>query len=196
MISKYIDGINEYSDTTKRIFKETGIISFDNSYVELAYKELVNIILSKEKLNHMICGSLNNEQLSYEEYEEDINGYFCTSHSIIDIFNYSENIAQLILDRINHSFNDTSIDNIANTILLKRKKELEEFIVNEYPIDKVKNVLLMINDGSNDDKIKSLVSMDASIPTIYEYIVGIAWFYFSNKSINLLDSYNLSYQRI
>ena len=72
MVSKYIDGINEYSDTTKRIFKATGLISFDNGYVELAYKELMNSILDKEKLSCMIGGNMNDEQLSYEEYEEEM----------------------------------------------------------------------------------------------------------------------------
>lgn len=192
MVSKYIDGINEYSDTTKRIFKATGLISFDNGYVELAYKELMNSILDNEKLSCMIGGNMNDEQLSYEEYEVDKDGYFCTSHSLIDIFNYDDNTVQLILDRIKQTFNDTSIDNIANIVSSKRKKEFEEFIINEYPVDKVKEILLMFNDRANDERIKSLVSMDASIPTIYEYIVGIAWFYFSDKTINLLESYNLS----
>ena len=30
------------------------------------------------------------------------------------------------------------------------------------------------------------------MPTIYEYIVGIAWYYFTGKKINLLESYNLT----
>ena len=41
-------------------------------------------------------------------------------------------------------------------------------------------------------EIKNLVSPDSTVPTIYEYIVGIAWYYFSGKKIDLLDSYNLT----
>ena len=37
-----------------------------------------------------------------------------------------------------------------------------------------------------------MVSTDATVPTIYEYIVGIAWYYFSGERINLLKSFNLT----
>ena len=50
----------------------------------------------------------------------------------------------------------------------------------------------LFNDRSNDAKIKELVCPDSSVPTIYEYMVGIAWYYFSGKRINLLQSFNLT----
>ena len=37
-----------------------------------------------------------------------------------------------------------------------------------------------------------LSSPDAAVPTIYEYVVGLAWYYFSNKTIDLLQSFNLT----
>ena len=50
----------------------------------------------------------------------------------------------------------------------------------------------MFSDRSNDGKIKEEVYPDATVPTIYEYIVGLAWYYFSNKRIDLLNSFNLT----
>ena len=50
----------------------------------------------------------------------------------------------------------------------------------------------MFMNRENDKAIKDIVCPDASVPTIYEYIVGIAWFYFSNKKIDLLHSLNLT----
>ena len=53
-------------------------------------------------------------------------------------------------------------------------------------------MLYKFSDRTKDEEIKKIVSEEASVSTIYEYIVGIAWYYFSNKTINLLESYNLS----
>ena len=50
----------------------------------------------------------------------------------------------------------------------------------------------MFADRSNDSKIKQEVCPDATVPTIYEYVVGLAWYYFSNKTIDLLNSFNLT----
>ena len=50
----------------------------------------------------------------------------------------------------------------------------------------------MFRDRNNDKQLKCVVSSDATVPTIYEYIVGIAWYYFSGKRIDLLSSYNLT----
>lgn len=41
-------------------------------------------------------------------------------------------------------------------------------------------------------RIKDIVSPDATVPTIYEYVVGIAWYYFSGKRVDILSSYNLT----
>ncbi len=53
-LSKILDQIREYSDTTKRIFKATGIISFDNGFVELAYRELCACIFEEEIIKNRI----------------------------------------------------------------------------------------------------------------------------------------------
>ena len=60
-MSKILDQIREYSDTTKRIFKATGIISFDNGFVELAYRELCACIFEEEIIKNRIAGSISEE---------------------------------------------------------------------------------------------------------------------------------------
>lgn len=81
---------------------------------------------------------------------------------------------------------------IPTIVANKRKQEFNEFIESTYPADKVKEILALFNDRSNDKQIKELVSQDATVPTIYEYMVGIGWYYFSGKRIDLLSSYNLT----
>lgn len=77
-LSKILDQIREYSDTTKRIFKATGIISFDNGFVELAYRELCACIFEEEIIkntDNVVIMPVNTDELSSlidksSEYDE------------------------------------------------------------------------------------------------------------------------------
>ena len=192
--SKIVDSIKEYSDTTKRIFKATGIIDFNNGFVELTHKELLEEILDVEYLYGNIFGSVENniEQNTLSKYEKSLDGFFCSSVSFIEIFHYSEASVDDKLNSVRNKFGNTSLKDITKILTDKRNQEFVKFINNAYPLDKVKNILDLFNDRSNDAKIKELVCPDSSVPTIYEYMVGIAWYYFSGKRINLLQSFNLT----
>ena len=192
IVSKYFDGITEYSDTTKRIFNATGVISFNNGFVQLAYKELFEKIFDTELLKDMIGGTVGADDLEYEEYEVGANSYYCSVHSTIEILKYDDTKVENVINSIKEEFKESDFDNIINKIQAKRRTEFEDYIEAKYPVSVVKKLLGMFADRANDEEIKKIVSEAASVPTIYEYIVGIAWYYFSNKTINLLDSYNLS----
>lgn len=195
-LSKILDQIREYSDTTKRIFKATGIISFDNGFVELAYRELCACIFEEEMIRKKISGcigeELNSYYDSYEEYEEGINSYFCNVTSLSEILEYYEEDTKKVEDNIRKEFPGMTIKEIPVIVADKRRKEFAEFIDKNYPSEKVKNILALFRDRNNDKKIKNMVSLDATVPTIYEYMVGIAWYYFSGKKIDILGSYNLT----
>ena len=190
--SKILYSIYEYSDTTKRIFKATGIISFDNGYVELAYKELFKCIFKNSYLKDKIWGNISEESSTYYEYEEGIESYFCTISSLSEILNLDEKCIENIINEIKNEFQGANINEIPIIIANKRKLEFAMYIEKEYPIEKVRNILSLFRDRKNDQKIKDIVSTVATVPTIYEYIVGIAWYYFAGKKIDLLGSYNLT----
>ena len=188
--SKEYDGLREYSDTTKRIFKASGIISFDNGFVELAYKELAKIIFDEETINKNIFGS-STEQF-YQSYENEENCIFFRDLSLIQILSYSDSKIIEIKEQIQKEFDGKSLEEIPVILSNKRSQEFTQFILQNYPVDKVKSLLSLFVDRENDRVIKEIVCPDASVPTIFEYIVGIAWFYFSNKKIDLLHSFNLT----
>ncbi len=195
-LSKVLDQIREYSDTTKRIFKASGIISFDNGFVELAYRELCSCIfdevLIKERISGNITEELHSFYDSYSEYEEGINSYFCDVTSLSEILEYYETETKQVEENIQKEFPGATIEEIPVIVADKRRKEFSEFIESTYPVDKVKEVLDLFSDRTNDKQVKDIVSPDATVPTIYEYMVGIAWYYFSGKRIDLLSSYNLT----
>lgn len=195
-LSKILDQIREYSDTTKRIFKATGIISFDNGFVELAYRELCSCIFEENKIKKYIAGNITEEIHScydcFGKYEDGVNSYFCNVTSISEIFEYHAKEIQQVKLNIQEEFRGASIEEIPELVANKRKNEFAEFIKRNYPAEKIKNILSLFSDRNNDKEIKDTVSPDATVPTIYEYIVGIAWYYFSGKKIDLLGSYNLT----
>lgn len=47
-------------------------------------------------------------------------------------------------------------------------------------------------EGRNDDEIRALVTDNADIPTIFEYVLGIAWYVISDREGDVLDYMNLS----
>lgn len=193
--SKQLDALREYSDTTKRVFKAAGIISFDNGYAELAYKELCSCIFDMDDLAERAFGIIpkkSKERDPYLEYEGNVAGYFCSVTTLRELLDYTDDKIEEIVRSIQREFGGKDIEEIPGLIADKRKQEFSAYIDDNYPIDKVKEILKLFNDRNNDKKIKDTVSPDAIVPTIYEYIVGIAWYYFSGKKIDLLDSYNLT----
>lgn len=188
--SKQMDIIREYSDTTIRIFKASGIISFASGFVELTNKDLYKHIFLEENLKVLIFGSLTNSD--YEQYEYQIDSYFSRNISLEDIFSYTSEDIERIESNVRRDFDNSDIEAISQSLMAKRRKTFEDFIEKTYPIDTIKQLLILFSDRRNDSTIKSLVCPDATVPTIYEYIVGIAWYYFTNKKIDLLSSLNLT----
>ncbi len=52
--------------------------------------------------------------------------------------------------------------------------------------------LLNYFESRNDDEIRRLVTDNADIPTIFEYVLGIIWYIISNREGNVLEYMNLS----
>ena len=192
--SKTIDTIREYSDTTIRMFKATGLISFDNGYVELVFRDLCKCIFDINFIKSQIMGDMETDTKvkNAEEYEVGINNYYCSNHSVIAILGYSEEMIDSIISDIQAEFDGAEIDVIPQIIKCRRRSEFDSFVDRNYPEERVKILLGLFSDRSNDSVIKEEVCPDATVPTIYEYVVGLAWYYFSNRTIDLLDSFNLT----
>lgn len=196
VFSKKTDEFKEKRDTTRRIFKASGLIKFDNGYAELAYREICKYIFGEEKMKTKFYGAmaddLNANYDCYSEYEGDSYTFFCNDYSVEEILEYSADEYDEIIQNVVNEFAGATIEEIPDIMRTRRNDEFKTYVESEYPEDKVKELLALFSDRSNDRRIKREVNPDASVPTIYEYLVGIAWYYFSDKRIDLLDSYNLN----
>lgn len=188
-LSKKLDQIREYSDTTKRIFKATGMIRFDNGFVELAYRPLCLCMFREEKLREEMAGETGWHS---QDEERNFEAGFCSVTALAQILGYSRQEVERIQQDIQKVFPDAAIKDIPAIVANQRRREFGEFIERVYPAGRVKEILALFEDRANDGRIKEMVSPDATVPTIYEYMVGIAWYYFSGRRIDLLGSYNLT----
>lgn len=196
VLSKITDDFREKADTTRRIFKATGLIKFDNGYAELAYREICRYVFDEDKMRKKAVGFLADDENAnydcYSKYEGDIHSFFCGDYSTEDILEYCQDEYVRIVENIVSEFEGFAIEDIPEIMRSRRNDEFRRYLETEYPENRVKDLLGLFSDRSNDKKIKKAVNPDASVPTIYEYLVGIAWYYFSDKRIDLLDSYNLN----
>lgn len=175
--SKYIDTANEYSDTTMRLLGATGVFKFGKALPELNYRSAFQELFKEFSFETNIFGSVSNEE--YESYESGLNSRFCQSFSILQILGISSNTMEISL-----------IDK--ESLKMESRKEFEKHIEEKYPREKILEILRLFSNRENDAKIKSSVNEEASVPTIYEYVIALAWYYISEKKISVYDSLNLT----
>lgn len=187
LISKRFDLIREYSDMCFRSFQSTGIFNFSNGLVNLNYEWLFKPLLSHLDTRFDLCG-----EDDYDSYENDEDSIWYKDVSLIDIFNITEDEVLSILLNIKNEFKLENINLIHQYVEDKKEREYKEFILTKFSKNVVINILDEINKR-NDKKVFELVTPNATIPTIFEYILTIAWFHISkNKDYLLHKSFQLT----
>lgn len=180
-IIKWKVNLKEYFDLNKRYFSLTDIIKFEDKKIELD-------LLPKYYFKDIIDDLLNEELLSDEDY-------YNLFHSVVSIEKisnkYSINIEKVISE-INEDLNtDLTVNNI-NTYLEDEKIKQFNKLIDEKFKEKDLIMLLDLIKNRNDSEVCNYVTDNADVPTIFEYILGIAWYRISNKEGNILKYMNLS----
>lgn len=187
--SKHIDVMREYADTTTRLLSATGLFKF-NPMPDIAYKDIIALVFPKEFVDNNIFGIVDEDE--YSNYEGSIDSYFCNNFPISGILNYDDNDVNRILNSVMEL---TGADDLKGVHSVLESKKNEDFIlhINEkYTKEEIVRILSLFSDRKNDSKIKKAVNDTAPVPTIYEFIVAIAWYYISDEKYNLYDSLNLT----
>ena len=185
--SKHNDLIREYSDMCKRIFSLSGVISFNQGIASLGQSWLLPKII-KASGNSFILSQEEN----YEAYENDLSSSFYQNNSLMTILDISDSQAEEIEKSIAKEFGVSNTANIQEFIADKQEKEFRKFIEQEFYVSKVITILEAISQR-NDKKVQELVTDNALVPTIFEYILAIAWYHVSNKQFALRKSMQLTF---
>ncbi|QVK06686.1 AlwI family type II restriction endonuclease [Mycoplasma mycoides] len=186
VFSKLWDLIKEYSDMCKRLFESTGLISFENKLVNLNNCIIIKSLLELLGDKFILCG---NE--TYDMYEKSYNSIWFLDLSIKEILNINDKQYNQLINIIQKEIK-TDITNVETKISQIRENEFRQFIYNKFPKDRVIQILKFI-EKREDEQVYKLVSQNATVPTIYEYIITIAWFYISkNKDYLFSKSFGVS----
>lgn len=180
-VIKWKVNLKEYFDLNKRYFSLTDIVKFGEDKIELD-------LLPKYYFKEIIDDLLNENLLE----EDDYLSFF---HSIVPIEKISDkyrtDISELVNEINKELHTDLTIDNI-NTYLEDEKiKQFNKLIDERFKDSDLLSLIDLIKDR-RDSEVCSYVSDNADVPTIFEYILGIAWYRISNKEGNILKFMNLS----
>lgn len=187
--SKWIDGIREYSDTTIRLLSATGLFKLKN-LPELSYKEILSLIFNVEQLRQNVFGEMTDEE--YAHYEEVEDSYFGKNIPLVEIFNYTHDDISTITSKLEKLLGVSAATDVKKFLNDQKNADFIAHINDKYPKEKIMELLPMFSARKKDNQIKKEVNDAATVPTIYEYIIGIAWYYISNKEFDLYNSLNLT----
>lgn len=178
---KWKVNLKEYFDLNKRYFSLTDIIKFEDEKIELD-------MLPKYYFENIIDDLLDEDILNEQEYKK----MFYNNLELNDISpKYSLNISDVVRNINADLGTNLTIDNINNYVEDERLKAFNKLIDEKFTSEKILSILDNIKNR-NDEEVNKYVTDNATVPTIFEYVLGIVWYRISNKKGNILQYMNLS----
>lgn len=168
----------DYADLNKRYIKNTGIILFEDRTVKL------------DVVPKHFFASVEKELYSYA-YTQDLN--LENDIPLIEIAPCLIIKEEAVINAVNAELgiNISTTTEAKQAIEDERYKRVNKLIETKFT-DTVLTELLDLFKSRKDKRIMELVTDNADIPTIFEYILGIIWYKISNKQGKLLDYMKLS----
>lgn len=189
--SKRYDQVYENSDTFKRLLQATGIFKFESGIIRLKTPKVWQNLFEKINLYDYVFEDSTRKEWDY--YNRDVKSYFLQSHTINEIVKDKFDInVELTLQKL---MGDYDVETVEEVKLEQENQANKDFILHinkNYPVEVVRELLLMFTDRTNDKKIQERTNSTASPPTIFEYLIGIAWYHISEKDYNVIESFNLT----
>lgn len=170
--------LSDYFDLNRRYIKTTDIILFEDGQIKLD-------IVPKQFFNSAI------NQLYQDAFTRCL-----LLHTNCDLIDISPSLVyneQQIISNLNSDLGE-SISTIEEAYSIVGKKRYERFgkLIESKFTDENLLTLLDKFDSRDDDFINNMVTDNADIPTIFEYVLGIIWYKASNKQGKILDYLKLS----
>ncbi len=180
--AKWKSNLEDYADLNRRYIALTDIILFNDNKIELD-------ILPKYYFLNISDELLNTNFLDSSEYDDFIENDVEFS-KIYDCLNIDVNkiITQM---KVDYPDSNISIGNVKEFIKDERLKRFEFLMESKF---KKENLIMLFKNIEIDNRkeIEEYLNCEATIPTILEYVLAIAWYMISNKQGNILDFMKLS----
>jgi hypothetical protein len=167
--SRVLNNLDDYISLNKYYLDLTGI--FETNASEINVIKTVNIILQNSH---------------YEDILKDIS----ESKVSVDLLEY--------LFEDSESKSELSKLGVSNTTELKEFKynenkiKMEKLLSTKFTKEIVTNKILPLFKTRKDKDISKLTTDNATIPTIFEYVTALSWYYIDNKNIDFILNAGLS----
>ena len=170
--------LSDYLDLNRRYIKTTDIVLFEDDTVKLD-------IIPKH-----FFGTVAEELYTYAFAETELLGVNCELIDIADCLVVNE---QAVVDSVNDELGVTVTTITEARVVLEdnRYERLRHLIDTKFSDEQIIN-LLNCFESRNDTEIRSMVTDNADIPTIFEYVLGIMWYKVSEYHGKILDYMKLS----
>lgn len=170
--------LSDYFDLNRRYFKITDTVLFEDNKVKLdvlpkCYVEIVG--------NHLLEIAFEQTELLPKNVElQDIAAFFD-----VDTRFLYQKLGQTLGTKVSNK-------EMAQKVIKDERYVRFNKLIDE-KFDK-KTLITLFNDfeSRNDDEIRSIVTDNADIPTIFEYVLGVTWYIISERKGDVLEYMNLS----
>jgi len=170
--------LSDYLDLNRRYIKTTDIVLFEDNVVKLD-------IVPKHFFGSVSEVLYTQAYSASEKLSED-----CQMEEISECLTIDE---PTVIAGVNAELgtNVTTIDEARTVLEDNRYKRLQHLIDTKFTDEKI---LTLFDDFEqrNDNEIRSMVTDNADVPTIFEYVLGIMWYKISEREGKLLDYLKLS----
>lgn len=180
--AKWKATLKDYADLNKRYISLSDIVIFEDDKIELdVFPKYFFLNISKE--------IVNTEILDKDEY----NNFISTDIELNKIYECLNVNVDEILHQIQADYPDRVVnkDSIKTFIEDEKLRRFNELIDNKFNENQLVQLFTYI-ENNDRSAINEYVDWNSDVPTIFEYILGITWYRFSNRSGNILEYMKLS----
>lgn len=170
--------LSDYFDLNRRYFKITDIVLFEDDMVKL---DVIPKYFFKSIVDKLYTDMFTSTDLLYKN---------C---NMADISSYLVINNDTIVNSINEEADSDirTVEEARKVFKEVRYKRFNHLVDTKFTNDKL---ILLLNffEKRNDAEIRNMVTDNADIPTIFEYILGIIWYKISERKGEILDYMKLS----
>lgn len=170
--------LDDYLDLNRRYFKITDTVIFQDEKVALGIIPNCFFSIAKDKLFDLaFCKS--------DSLEKD-----CSLADINPSFDISQNE---IIDKVEEIYGvkARSIYDVQEFVDKERYDRLNKMIDEKFTDENIVALMTMFENRADSD-IRAMVTSNADVPTIFEYVLAIAWYKISGRQGKVLEYMNLS----
>lgn len=170
--------LRDYFDLNRRYFKTSDIVLFEDGKVKL---DVVPKHFFKSVIDSLYAQAYISSNLLYEN---------CALEEIADCLAINDDV---VIECINAELGigTTTIDTAREALERIRYRRFKTLIDKKFSDDSLLELLTCF-ENRNDDEIRRMVTDNADVPTMFEYVLGVLWYKISDYQGKVLDYMKLS----